>query len=328
MIKFIISRLLWMIPTILGVVLIIFLILELMPGDPALNALGTSFTEETYQQKREEMGLNDPFVVRYVKYLWNFFTKFDLGNSYTNLRPVGTQIMEKLPTTMKLGLFSSLITLFVGISVGIISAVKQYTIVDYVSTVFATFFASVPGFWLALMGIVLFSSKLHILPASGLDTWKHWIMPVVCLGITPISLVVRLTRSSMLDVIRQDYIRTARAKGVAERSVIYKHALRNALIPVITVVGGQLGTIFGGSAIIETIFSVPGMGVMMLSGINGRDYPVIAGTVLVLSLSVCVINLLVDIAYGFADPRIRAQYVSVKTDKMEQTIESEAKGAV
>lgn len=327
MFKFVLKRLLWMIPTILGVVLIIFCILELMPGDPALNALGTNFTEETYQQKREEMGLNDPFLVRYAKYLYDFFTKFDLGNSYTNLRPVGTQIKERLPTTMKLGIYGSLITLIVGIFVGIISAVKQYSIIDYVSTVLATFFASVPGFWLALMGIVLFSQKLKILPASGLDTWKHWIMPVICLGITPISIVVRMTRSSMLDVIRQDYIRTARAKGVAERSVIYKHALRNALIPVITIIGGQMGTIFGGSAIIETIFSIPGMGLMMLNGINGRDYPVIAGTVLVLSLAVCIINLLVDIAYGFADPRIKAQYVSVKKDKKEKPAAAKAEEA-
>ena len=152
-------------------------------------------------------------------------------------------------------------------------------------------------------------------------------MPVICLGITPISIVVRMTRSSMLDVIRQDYIRTARAKGVAERSVIYKHALRNALIPVITIIGGQMGTIFGGSAIIETIFSIPGMGLMMLNGINGRDYPVIAGTVLVLSLAVCIINLLVDIAYGFADPRIKAQYVSVKKDKKEKPAAAKAEEA-
>lgn len=312
MIRYVGKRLLWMIPIVLGVVLIIFIILELMPGDPALNALGTSYTEEAYLQKRAEMGLDKAFIVRYFEYVKNFFTKFDLGNSYTNLRPVGTMIMERLGVTVKLGLYGSAITLVVGLLVGILSAVRQYSVIDYITTVFATFFASVPGFWLALMGIIVFSQNLKILPASGLDTWKNWVLPVVCLGITPIALVVRMTRTSMLDVIRQDYVRTARAKGAKENVVIYQHALRNALIPVITVIGGQLGSIFGGSVIIENIFSIPGMGQLMLSGINGRDYPVIAGTVLVLSLTVCVINLIVDIAYAFADPRIKAQYIAAQ----------------
>lgn len=324
MLKYIIKRILWMIPTILGVLLIIFTINELMPSDPAMNALGSNYTEELYQQKREEMGLNRPFLVRYVEYVIDFATKLDLGTSYSTLRPVKAMIGERLGVSIKLGLYGSAITIVLGIIVGILSAVKQYSILDYVTTVLATFFASMPNFWLALMGIIIFSQNLKILPASGLTSWKHWIMPVICIGIGPIALVTRMTRTSMLDVIRQDYIRTARAKGVKERSVIYKHALRNALIPVITVVGMQLSVIFGGSIIVETIYSIPGMGMLLLNAINSRDYPLIQGCVLVLSLAVCVINLLTDLAYAVADPRIKAQYAQSNKKKKHESAKEEA----
>lgn len=327
MLKFIVKRILWIIPTILGVLLIIFAINELMPGDPAINALGANYTEELYQQKREEMGLNEPFIVRYVDYVVGFATKLDLGQSYSTLRQVKDMIGERLGVTLLLGIYGSLITIVFGVVIGIISAVKQYSVLDYVTTVLATFFASMPNFWLALMGIIVFSQNLKILPAAGLTTWKHWILPVICIGIGPIALVVRMTRTSMLDVIRQDYIRTARAKGVKEHSVIYKHALRNALIPVITVVGMQLTAIFGGSIIVETIFSIPGMGMLLLTAINSQDYPVIQGCVLVLSLAVCVINLLVDLAYAFADPRIKAQYTAGKKKReKKQAAQNAANG--
>ena len=304
-----------MIPTILGVLLIIFTINELMPGDPAMARLGTNYTEEAYQEMREEMGLNRPFVTRYVDYVVGFFSRLDLGESYSSQRPVKTLILERIWVSIKLGLMGSAITIIFGVLIGVISAVKQYSVLDYAITVLATFFASMPGFWLALMGIIVFSQELQWLPAAGLYSWKHYIMPVICIGITPIALVVRMTRTSMLDVIRQDYIRTARAKGLKERTVIYKHALRNALIPVITVIGMQLTSIFGGSIIVESIYSIPGMGVLLLTAINSRDFTTIQGTVLVLSLAVCVINLLVDIAYALADPRIKAQYVRGKKTK-------------
>lgn len=315
MLKYVVKRLLWMIPTILGILLIIFTINDLMPGDPALNSLGANYTEELYQQRREEMGLNRPFVVRYVEYVVDLVTHLDFGESYSTLRPVRNMIAERLGVTLLLGIYGSLITIVLGVIIGILSAVRQYSILDYVTTVLATFFAAMPNFWLALMGVIIFSQNLQLLPASGLSTWKHWIMPVICIGIGPIALVVRMTRTSMLDVVRQDYIRTARAKGVKERTVIYKHALRNALIPVITVIGMQLSVIFGGSIIVETIFSIPGMGMLLLDAINSQDYPVILGCVLVLSLAVCVINLLVDLAYAAADPRIKAQYTGGKKKK-------------
>jgi peptide/nickel transport system permease protein len=323
MLKYIVKRVLWIIPTVLGVLLIIFAINEMMPGDPAITALGSNYTEELYQQKREEMGLNRPIVIRYAEYVFDFVTKLDMGDSYSTLRPVSNMIKERLGVTLALGIYGSLITIVLGIVIGIISAVKQYSILDYVTTVLATFFASMPNFWMAMMGIIIFAQNLKILPASGLTTWKHWIMPVVCIGIGPIALVVRMTRTSMLDVIRQDYIRTARAKGVKERTVIYKHALRNALIPVITVVGMQLSVIFGGSIIVETIFNIPGMGMLLLNAINARDYPVIQGCVLILSLAVCVINVLVDLAYAAADPRIKSQYTSGKSKKKKSKVQAE-----
>ena len=192
------------------------------------------------------------------------------------------------------------------------SAVKKYTPVDYAATTFAVIFSAAPGFWVALMAMLIFCLKLHWLPAGGMGSWKHMILPVVCMALSPISLVARITRTSMLDVINQDYIRTARAKGVKESKVIFSHALRHALIPVVTVVGAQLTMVVGGSFIIESVFSIPGIGMLLLSAINTRDFPTIQDTVLVLSFFVCIINLLTDVAYAYVDPRIKSQYAGKK----------------
>lgn len=310
MLRYTLKRVLVMIPTLLGILLIIFTINYFTPGDPAMNALGNNYTEEAYLAKRAEMGLDEPFVVRYVLYVKGIVTGLDLGTSYSTLRPVQTMIAEKIIPTLKIGILSSIVTIVIGVLVGIISAVKQYSVVDYLSTTLAVFFAAMPGFWLALMCMLVFCIHLKWLPASGLATWKHYILPVLCLGLSPIAIVIRMTRSSMLDVIRADYIRTARAKGVRERTVILRHALRNALIPVITVIGMQLSMVISGSVVIESIFSIPGIGMLMLSAINNRDYPLIQGTVFVLSFFICIINLLVDLAYAAVDPRIKAEYVA------------------
>lgn len=310
MFRFVLKRLLIIIPTLLGILLIIFTINYFTPGDPAMSALGKNYTEAAYQAKVAEMGLDQPFLLRYCIYLKNIVTKLDLGTSYSTLRPVSTMIAERIVPTLKIGILSSLVTIILGIIVGIISAVRQYSVLDYVSMSLSVFFAAMPGFWLALMCLMLFCIKLQWLPASGLTSWKHYVLPVLCLGLSPIAIIIRMTRSSMLDVIHQDYIRTARAKGVAERTVIMKHALRNALIPVITVIGMQLSMVIAGSVVIESIFSIPGIGMLMLSAINNSDYPLIQGSVFVLSLVICVINLLVDLAYAAADPRIKAQYTS------------------
>ena len=312
MLRYIIKRLLIMIPTLLGVLLIIFLITYLIPGDPAQMALGSNYTEEAYEAKREELGLDDPFIVRYVNYVIDVVTQLDLGTSYDSGQSVSSMIFSsRLGITLRLGICASIITIVFGVGIGILSAVKKYTPVDYIATTFAVIFSAAPGFWVALMLMMVFCLYLGWLPASWTTgSITEMILPVICMALSPISLVVRMTRTSMLDVINQDYIRTARAKGVKESKVIFNHALRNALIPIITVVGTQLTMVVGGSFIIESVFSIPGIGMLLLDAINTRDYPVIEGTVLVLSFFVCVINLVTDIVYAFADPRIKAEYTS------------------
>lgn len=310
MIRYVIKRLLMIIPTLLGVLLIIFTINHFIPGDPVISMLGNNFTEEQYQEKRTELGLDQPFVVQYVKYVAGVVTKLDLGTSYDTKHPVSEMIFSsRIGITLKLGLWSCLITVVFGVAIGILSAVKQYSPVDYLATTFAVIFSAAPAFWVALMAMLLFCLKIKLFPASwGTGGVRAMVLPVVCMALSPISLVARMTRTSMLDVIHQDYIRTARAKGVKERTVIFSHALRNAMIPVLTIIGAQLTMVVGGSFIIESIFSIPGIGMLLLSAINTRDFPVIQGTVLVLSFFVCVINLAVDVAYAYVDPRIKAQY--------------------
>ena len=326
MLKYVLKRLLLIIPTMLGVLLIIFTINHFMPGDPVQAMLGSNYTEEEYDAKEAELGLDRPFVVRYVDYVIGVVTEGSLGISYETKRDVSEEIFSKrLGVTLQVGVVASLITIVVGVGIGILSAVKKYSAIDYGVTTFAVIFSAAPGFWVALMAMILFCLKLPIFHASW-DTGglKALVLPVVCMALSPIALVARMTRTSMLDVINQDYIRTARAKGVAERKVIFSHALRNAMIPVLTIVGQQLIMVVGGSFIIESVFSIPGIGMYMLDSINSRDYPAIQGTVLVLSFFVCVINLLVDIAYAFADPRIKAQYENSQKKRVKKPEEKEA----
>ena len=326
MIRYIIRRLLLIIPTLLGVMLVIFTINFFIPGDPAILALGSNYTEEAYQEKRAEMGLDKSFVEQYVDYVVGVATRLDLGTSYDSHQPVSREIFQsRLGITLKVGLLSCVITIVLGVGVGILSAVKKYSVIDYTATSLAVFFSAAPAFWIALMTMLIFCLKLHWLPAS----WDNgsaagMFLPVICMALSPISLVVRMTRTSMLDVINQDYIRTARAKGVQERVVVFSHALRNAMIPVLTVIGAQLTMVVGGSFIIESVFSIPGIGMLLLSAINTRDFPVIQGTVLVLSFFVCVINLVIDVAYAFADPRIKAQYEGQSKRKLKAKPAKEA----
>ena len=310
MLRFIIKRILMMIPVLLGVMLIVFSLSHFMPGDPVVNALGSEYTQEQYDQKAAEMGLDKPFLQQFLDYLVDVVFHQDLGYSYKSHREVSTEIGERIGISLRLGIMSCMITVLLGIPLGIISAIKQYSPLDYTVTTISLIFASMPGFWLALMMMLLFSLTLKWLPSSGLSSWKHYVMPVLAQGLMPIASIVRMTRSSMLEVIRQDYIRTARAKGLSERMVIWRHALKNALIPVITVIGMQASMIIGGSVIIETIFSIPGVGTLLMTAINNRDYPSTMGIVLVLSLFVCIVNLIVDLVYATVDPRIKAQFVS------------------
>lgn len=308
MLKYILRRIVFLIPVIIGVAFIVFSLLYFTPGDPARMVLGDMATEDAVQEFREKQGLNDPFFVQFGNYLWKAFFEGDIGRSYITKRPVTTEVMTAFPYTLKLAACAMVIALIFGIPFGIISAIKQYSIFDTITTIVAMVGMSMPVFWLGLLMILLFSVYLGWLPSSGFDTWQAMILPSVALAAQAISMITRMTRSSMLEVVRSDYIRTARAKGQKESIVIWKHALGNALIPVVTITGLQFGELLGGAVLTESIFSVPGVGRLMVESIKMRDYPVVQGGVLYIAIAFSIVNLLVDLLYAYIDPRIRAQY--------------------
>jgi len=309
MLRFILRRLLLLIPVMIGVSLIIFLLLHLVPGDPAVMlAGGEQATAEAVEEMRELMGFNDPLPVQYGRWIGDLVIHQDLGTSF--IRPVAVidEIFLRFPATLQLALSAVFVSTIIGIPIGIISATKQYSIFDNVSMFIALLGVSMPGFWQGLLMILLFSVHLEWLPFGGLDGLRYLILPAVTLGTGAAAMVARMTRSSMLEVIGQDYIRTARAKGQTERVIINKHALKNALIPIITVIGLQFGFLIGGALIAESVFTIPGIGRLMVDAINQRDYPIVQGSVLFVALSFSIVNLLVDILYAFVDPRIKSQY--------------------
>ena len=297
-----------MVPVLLGVILVVFIMNHISPGNPARILAGENASEEAVAALTEELGLNDPLYIQFFNYVKGIVTKFDLGTSYQTRRPVIDELMDRFPTTAKLALLSICISAAVGISLGIISAVKQNTIIDHLSTGFALLGVSMPAFWAGMMLILVFAIYLKWLPVSGIDGWKNWIMPAFTSSMVGMATITRMTRSSMLDVICQDYIVTARAKGLSEQIIVVKHALKNALIPIITVLGIQLGTMLGGAVLTESVFSIPGLGKFMVDSIKNRDYPVVQGGVLLLAIVFSLVNLIVDIIYAYVDPRIKSQY--------------------
>lgn len=309
MLKFIGKRVLMLIPVLIGVSLIVFTLMQLSPGDPAMIILGAQAAPEDIAILREEMGLNDPLPVQFFRFLFGMFT-LDFGTSYKDGMPVLSKLLEALPYTAQLTFSAVLLALIVGIPAGIISATKQYSIFDRVVTVAALIGFSTPNFWLSIMLILVFSVNLHLLPVSGTGTILHLVLPSIALGLQSAAVFTRMTRSSMLEVLNMDYIRTARAKGLSERVVILKHALKNALIPVITVVGLQIGLLFGGAILTETVFAWPGVGRLMIDSIRAKDTPVVQGGVIFTASIFVFINLLVDILYAYVDPRVKAQYKS------------------
>lgn len=310
MIKFIVKRIMMMIPVILGISFIIFLIMNLTPGDPAQLMLGDNATEEQLEALREEMGLNDNFFVRYFNYMRNAL-KGDFGKSYRNNLPVFNELFSRFPNTLRLAFWGISISIIIGIPTGVISAVKQYTLIDNVSLITALFMTSIPSFWLGLMLVLFFSLKLSILPATGVDTWRHFILPSITVAATTLAMLIRMTRSTMLEVIRQDYIRTAKAKGASDRKVIFIHALRNALLPIVTVIGINFGFLLGGALIAETVFAIPGLGSLMIASVRMKDTPMVMACVLFVAIVIGVVNLVIDILYAYIDPRIKSQYVKV-----------------
>ncbi|MDY3764525.1 MAG: nickel ABC transporter permease [Candidatus Ventricola sp.] len=309
MLKFIGKRLLMLIPVLIGVSLIVFTLMQLSPGDPAMIILGAQAAPEDIAILRESMGLNDPLIVQFFRFLLGMFT-LDFGTSYKDGMPVLTKLLEALPYTAELTFCAVLLALIIGIPAGIISATKQYSIFDRIASVLALIGFSTPNFWLSIMLILVFSVNLKWLPVSGTGSILHLVLPSIALGVQSAAVFTRMTRSSMLEVLNMDYIRTARAKGLSERVVILKHALKNALIPVITVVGLQIGLLFGGAILTETVFAWPGVGRLMIDSIRAKDTPVVQGGVIFTASIFVFINLLVDILYAYVDPRVKAQYKS------------------
>jgi len=308
MIKYIIRRIFLLIPVMLGVSFIVFSMMHFSPGDPARTMLGEAAPIEDIEKLREDLGLNDPFLVQYVRYVSNAVLRQDLGRSYVTRRPVFNEIIARYPNTLRLAALGLVVAMVIGIPIGIISATKQYSITDNVTMFLALIGVSMPVFWQGILLILLFAVTLRWLPSSGFATWRQMILPALTLGTGSAAIIARMTRSSMLEVYRQDYIRTARAKGLREFVVINRHALKNALIPVITVIGLQFGFLLGGAVLTESIYSIPGVGRLMVESIRTRDLLVVQGGVLLIAFTFSIINLFVDIMYAFLDPRIRAQY--------------------
>ena len=300
-----------MVPVILGVSFIIFAIMNLTPGDPALLILGEAATPEAVQQLRTEMGLNDNFFIKYARYIFNA-ARGDFGLSYRTRLPVIQEISTRFPNTLTLAFWGITLAVIMGLPIGVISAVKQYTLVDGLSLVAALIMTSIPAFWLGLILMLQFSLRWDLFPATGADTWRNFVLPSITLAIGTMALLIRMTRSTMLEVIRQDYIRTAKAKGADTKRVIFKHALRNALLPVVTIIGINFGFQLGGAVITETVFAMPGLGTLMITSVRMKDTPVVMASLLFVAIMAGIVNLLVDILYVYIDPRIKSQYVKVK----------------
>ena len=310
MLKYIVKRILYLIPILFGVSIIIFALKTFTPGDPARQILGNSATEEQVQEKREELGLNDPVYVQYFNYVKGIVTRGDFGDSYRTGEPVLSEIAPRLLTSAKITLGAVAIGAIIGVLLGILSALKKYTWVDSGVLVISMFFQSVPEFVVALVLIMIFAVNLHVLPANGIDTWKGYIMPMLCIGLSSVASYTRITRSSMLEVLGEDYIRTAKAKGQTNGNITYHHALRNAMIPVAQSIGTNLGNSIGGGMVLETVFGVPGVGKYIVDSITQRNYPSVLGGALIIAMVLTVINLLVDISFVLIDPRLKSTIIA------------------
>ncbi len=308
MYKYVIKRLLFTIPVLFGAIFLVFTIMNMTPGDPATLILGITAKQADIDALNHQLGVDQPFFVQFFNYIKDMVTQFDFGTSYRTGKPVFDEILSRFPTTFWLALLSMIISSIVGIILGIVSAVKQYSVLDNTFTTLAMLLSAIPGFWLGLMLMLLFSLQLGWLPSSGIDTWAGYVLPVVTLSLGGAASQMRLTRSTMLETIRSDYIRTARSKGAPENVVIWKHALKNALLPVITSMGMNFGAGLGGAVIIETVFGMPGLGMLIVNSIRQKDTPTVMAATLFLAFLFCLVMLVVDILYAYIDPRIKAKY--------------------
>ncbi len=308
MYRFILKRLLMMIPIIIGVSLLIFVIIDMVPGDPGSNLLGPGARQEDIDLMNEQLGYNRPLLQRYGVYMYNAIFNLDLGKSYSTKKPVFSEVANRLPVSLKVAFNAILFSLVFGVPLGVLSAVKQNTLFDRIPTGLALLLASQPAFLIGLVLMLIFSLRLGWFPVTGVASWKSYVMPMIALGLPYGGRQLRFTRSSMLETIRQDYVRTAKAKGVPSRVVIWKHAMKNALLPVITVAGNSFGILIGSAIATETLFGLPGLGTFVVMGIRQKDVPVVTGGIIILAIIFSFVILAVDISYAFVDPRIRAKY--------------------
>ncbi len=305
--KYIIKRLLMLIPVMLGISFILYSIMTLTPGDPAQLILGPGATEEAIELKRQELGTDKGFWEGYVDWLTNA-VQGDFGTSYRSKEPVFNEVFARFPNTLKLASSAIILSVIFGIGIGIFQAVRQYSMSDNIISGITLVLTSMPDFWIGLILIIVFAVWLKVLPASGANHWYNFIMPALTASVGYTAGTIRLTRSSMLEVIRSDYIRTARAKGAAEKTIIFKHALKNALLPVVTLIGINLGWQLGGTIIVEQIFAIPGIGTLMIGAVRSKDTPLLMASVLFVAFLSALINLITDILYAYIDPRIKAEY--------------------
>ncbi|MBQ4504941.1 MAG: ABC transporter permease [Firmicutes bacterium] len=308
MVKYSLKRLVYMIPVTIAVVFIVYLIMYLTPGDPVALMLGAEATPELIQETREALGITKPFLTQFTNYVVNLF-QGDFGVSWYTGREVAERLFASIPYTLILTFSGMFVALICSIPMGVMAAVKQNTPVDYIVSVLAICGVSAPSFWVGIMLILLLAVEFQLLPSAGIDGWTSYIMPTLTMGFNMLASVTRTQRSSMLEVLRADYIRTAKAKGVSNFNATYKHALRNAIIPAITVAGINFGTLMAGSVAIETVFAIPGVGRLMIDSIKLHDTPTVVGCMVFVALMVSIINLVVDLLYAFIDPRIKAQYI-------------------
>ncbi len=301
---YLVRRLLAAIPTLLAVTLLVFLVMRLIPGDPAVILAGEMADAETLRAIRHKWGLDQPLPVQYAVFLGNL-VRGDLGLSLRTGLPVLTEVLRRYEVTLVLAVMGAALAVAIGLGVGILGATRPYTLWDYLGTVFALLGISTPVFWSGMLLILLFSVRLRWLPSGGAGSLQHFILPALSLGFFTAGVIARQARSSLLEVLNQDYVRTARAKGLPGRLVVLRHALRNALIPVVTIIGIQFGRMLGGAILTETVFTLPGIGSFLVLAISTRDYPVVQGIVLVFAVSFVLINLVVDLSYALFDPRIR-----------------------
>lgn len=312
MIKYVGKRLALMVVVLLGVAFVIYSIISLTPGSPGRMMLGAKASQEAVDALNASLGYDKPFLVQYANYIWGIITELDFGISYRSGQPVLQEFFAAFPYTFRLAVASTAASCLIGIPLGILSAVKQYSLADTVSTTIAMVLSAVPAFWLGMILINIFGLHLRWFPTSGVGTPMNYVLPVLTLGLIFASELLRLTRSSMLETIRMDYIRTARAKGASEKVVIWKHALKNALLPVLTAAGVIFGQLMGGTILLESIFVMPGVGMYLLTGIQNKDVPVILSGSVFVAAMFSVVILIVDLLYAFIDPRIKAKYAKSK----------------